>query len=103
MINVLKNKKYGTYWYSTGTPTFLIELLKERDIIPTELEGSQAAVNDFDTPVETLTDPIPVLYQSGYLTIKKYKNGIYTLGYPNEEVRLGFVRMRRRAASRSGR
>ncbi|MDR0894924.1 MAG: AAA family ATPase, partial [Prevotellaceae bacterium] len=92
IINVLKNKKYGSYWYSTGTPTFLIELLKEQDVIPTALEGSQALVDDFDTAVETLTDPIPVLYQSGYLTIKDYNGGVYTLGYPNEEVRLGLVR-----------
>ncbi|MDR0894621.1 MAG: ATP-binding protein, partial [Prevotellaceae bacterium] len=92
MINVFDSLEYDSYWYSTGTPTFLIEMLKEQDIIPTALEGSQAAVDDFDTPVETLTDPIPVLYQSVYLTIKDYEDGIYTLGYPNEEVRLGFVR-----------
>jgi hypothetical protein len=92
IIKVLKNKRYRNYWYASGTPTFLIELLKEQDVIPTTLEGSQALVDDFDTPVETLTDPIPVLYQSGYLTIKDYDGGIYTLGYPNEEVRQGFVR-----------
>jgi hypothetical protein len=92
IINVLKKKVYDDYWYSSGTPSFLIEMLKEQDIIPTILEGSQAVANDFDTPVDTLTDLIPVLYQSGYLTIKGYEDGIYTLGYPNEEVRLGFVR-----------
>ncbi|MDR0894725.1 MAG: AAA family ATPase, partial [Prevotellaceae bacterium] len=86
IINVLSDRKYNNYWYSTGTPSFLIEMLKEQNVIPTTLEGCQAVAGDFDTPVETLTDLIPVLYQSGYLTIKGYEDGIYTLGYPNEEV-----------------
>ncbi|MDR0894426.1 MAG: ATP-binding protein [Prevotellaceae bacterium] len=92
IINVLKNRKYDSYWYSTATPTFLIELLKHSNLIPEELEGCKAVADDFNTAIDTLTDPIPVLYQSGYLTIKNYRNGIYTLGYPNDEVRIGFVR-----------
>jgi hypothetical protein len=92
IINVLSGRKYDSYWYSTGTPTFLIELLKNSGMIPETMEGCEAFSDDFNTAVETLTDPIPVLYQSGYLTIKAYSDGIYTLGYPNDEVRLGFVR-----------
>ncbi|MDR0939552.1 MAG: ATP-binding protein [Mediterranea sp.] len=92
IINVLKKKEYDSYWFSTGTPTFLMKLLKERNVDPMTLEGCRAVSEAFDVPVDTLTDPIPVLYQSGYLTIKDYRNGIYTLGYPNEEVRYGFLR-----------
>jgi AcrR family transcriptional regulator len=92
IINVLGSRKYDSYWYASGTPTFLIELLKNSQMIPETLEECKAVADDFNTAVETLTDPIPVLYQSGYLTIKNYRNGIYTLGYPNDEVRLGFVR-----------
>ncbi|MDR0895223.1 MAG: ATP-binding protein [Prevotellaceae bacterium] len=91
IINVLKNKEYGYYWYSTGTPTFLVELLKNSHIVPQELEGYKALASSFDRAVETLTELFPVLYQSGYLTIKAYNQGIYTLGYPNDEVRFGFI------------
>ncbi|MDR0895865.1 MAG: ATP-binding protein [Prevotellaceae bacterium] len=92
IINVLSGRKYDSYWYSSGTPTFLIELLKNSSMIPENMEACEAVADDFNTAVETLTEPIPVLYQSGYLTIKNYWNGIYTLGYPNDEVKFGFVR-----------
>ncbi|MDR0940428.1 MAG: ATP-binding protein [Mediterranea sp.] len=91
LINVLKKWEYGTYWFSTGTPTFLVELLRKRNMPLMELEGSKALAAAFDKSTDTLTDPIPVLYQSGYLTIKDFQNGVYTLGYPNEEVRYGFL------------
>ncbi|MDR0987957.1 MAG: ATP-binding protein [Prevotellaceae bacterium] len=91
IINVLTEQRYTSYWYGTGTPTFLIELLRERKLLLKELEQSQATVQSFDRSTDTLTDPLPVLYQSGYLTIKGYRNGIYTLGYPNDEVRYGFL------------
>ncbi|MDR0938449.1 MAG: ATP-binding protein, partial [Mediterranea sp.] len=92
LINVLQKQKYGTYWYSTGTPTFLINLLRERNMPLMDMEGCKAMPDAFDQSTDTLTDPIPVLYQSGYLTIKDFESGIYTLGYPNEEVRYGFLR-----------
>jgi hypothetical protein len=92
IINVLDAKEYGNYWYSTGTPTFLIELLRSRNMKLTELEGCECLPEAFDKSTEMLTDPIPVLYQSGYLTIKAFLNGVYTLGFPNEEVRYGFLR-----------
>jgi hypothetical protein len=91
IIKVLKNKKYEHYWFESGTPTFLIELLKNSRMDPEELEGREAIASLFDRPVENLTELLPVLYQSGYLTIKGYDEGIYTLGYPNDEVRHGFV------------
>ncbi|MDR0891727.1 MAG: ATP-binding protein [Mediterranea sp.] len=92
IINVLKKSRYGSYWYSTGTPTFLIELLRKQNMELTELEGCECLPEAFDKSTEMLTDPIPVLYQSGYLTIKAFQNGVYTLGFPNEEVRYGFLR-----------
>ncbi|MDR0939395.1 MAG: ATP-binding protein, partial [Mediterranea sp.] len=92
VINVLSKKEYGSYWYSTGTPTFLIDLLRERGMPLMDMEGCEAMPDAFDQSTDTLTDPIPVLYQSGYLTIKGFEDGIYSLGYPNEEVRYGFLR-----------
>ncbi|MDR0939649.1 MAG: ATP-binding protein [Mediterranea sp.] len=92
VINVLSKKEYGSYWYSTGTPTFLIDLLRERGMPLMDMEGCEAMADAFDQSTDTLTDPIPVLYQSGYLTIKGFEDGIYSLGYPNEEVRYGFLR-----------
>ncbi|MDR0939168.1 MAG: ATP-binding protein [Mediterranea sp.] len=91
IINVLNKKEYGSYWYSTGTPTFLIDLLRERGMPLMDMEGCETMPAAFDKSTDELTDPIPVLYQSGYLTIKDFQNGIYTLGYPNEEVRYGFL------------
>ncbi|MDR0892513.1 MAG: ATP-binding protein, partial [Mediterranea sp.] len=92
IINVLDAKEYGSYWYATGTPTFLIELLRSRKVELEELEDCKCLPEAFDKSTEMLTDPIPVLYQSGYLTIKAFRNGVYTLGFPNEEVRYGFLR-----------
>ncbi|MDR0938692.1 MAG: AAA family ATPase, partial [Mediterranea sp.] len=91
IINVLSKGEYGNYWYSTGTPTFLIDLLRARNMPLMDMEGCKTMPAAFDKSTNELTDPIPVLYQSGYLTIKDFQNGIYTLGYPNEEVRYGFL------------
>jgi hypothetical protein len=91
VINVFDSLEYNSYWFSSGTPTFLVEMVKNSRFIPETLESCEAADSMFDTPVENLTELLPVLYQSGYLTIKDYDQGIYTLGYPNDEVRYGFV------------
>ncbi|HOI27707.1 MAG TPA: ATP-binding protein [Paludibacteraceae bacterium] len=95
LLNALKNKSLDNYWFSTGTPTYLTEQIKRYNIDPKTFEtGMPATVDMFDTPTETATSPIPVLYQSGYLTIKSYnpQRGVYTLAYPNEEVRIGFLK-----------
>ncbi|MDR0894646.1 MAG: ATP-binding protein [Prevotellaceae bacterium] len=91
IIKVFKYKKYNYYWFESGTPTFLVEMVKNSSFIPETLESCEAISSLFDRPVENLTELLPVLYQSGYLTIKGYDEGIYTLGYPNDEVRHGFV------------
>ena len=90
LLNALYDKKFDSYWFSTGTPTFLLELLSKKNILLPELEGITASRQRFDAPTEKINDPVPVLYQSGYITIKDYQNGMYMLGFPNEEVRQGF-------------
>lgn len=93
LFNALDSKEYKNFWFSTGTPTFLIELLQRADFDVRSLEGVEATDEQFDAPTEQITNPIPVLYQSGYLTIKEYDPDfqIYRLAYPNKEVRKGFI------------
>ncbi len=95
LLNAFKDKKFGKYWFGTGTPTFLVKRLKEMNFNPrTFSDGSlyttESAVKDYrpDNP-----DIVPLLYQSGYLTIKGYdsKFDSYELGYPNDEVKYGFT------------
>ena len=92
LLNTFRVNKFGSYWFSTGTPTFLIELLKEKSIDMLQMEDIWTSSDRFDTPTKKITDPIPVLYQSGYLTIKDYIDmaDTYKLAFPNEEVRKGF-------------
>lgn len=89
----LSERQYGSYWFSTGTPTYLVELLKEVDMNPTELSGYEASASELDSVQIKVDNPIAVLYQSGYLTIKGYDRSVrlYTLDYPNEEVKEGFI------------
>lgn len=92
IINALDDRDFNSYWFTSGTPTFLIELLQKNGIDMLQLDNLWARDNRFDVPTDSITDPIPVLYQSGYLTIKEYnrKLQMYRLGFPNEEVRQGF-------------
>ncbi|WP_195406061.1 ATP-binding protein [Bacteroides congonensis] len=93
LINAFTQKSYENFWFSTGTPTFLIDLLQESDFDIRDLDATTATAEQFDAPSNRITDPLPVLYQSGYLTIKGYDPDFqaYTLGYPNKEVRKGFI------------
>ena len=92
LLNTFRLNKFNSYWFSTGTPTFLIELLKQKGIDMLQMEDIWTNSDRFDTPTKKITDPIPVLYQSGYLTIKDYIDmaDSYKLAFPNEEVRKGF-------------
>ena len=104
VLNALFDRRFDNYWFATGTPTFLLELLTKNGMEMPDLEDVVATRDQFDTPTENIGDPIPVLYQSGYLTIKDYSNGFYTLAYPNEEVRVGLnTSMLRYIAPRYGR
>ena len=93
LFNALNAKDYNNFWFSTGTPTFLIELLQNVQFDVRMMDGMTVMDDQFDAPTEVITDPIPVLYQSGYLTIKGYDPMFktYTLAYPNSEVRYGFT------------
>ena len=92
IINALDDKTFNNYWFSSATPTFLIELLQEKGIDMMDLAEVWASEGRFNVPTEKMSDPIPVLYQSGYLTIKEYDadRKQYRLSFPNEEVRKGF-------------
>ena len=93
VLLTLKNQQYGSYWFSTGTPTYLVELMKEADLNPSELSGYEASASELDSVQIMVDNPIAVLYQSGYLTIKGYdaRFKTYLLDYPNDEVKEGFV------------
>ena len=89
----LSERRYGSYWFSTGTPTYLVELIKKSNFNIEELSGYEASEEQMNSIHIDDIDPIPVLYQSGYLTIKDFDEEfrLYTLNYPNEEVKSGFV------------
>ena len=93
LINAFSFGDIWNFWFSTGTPSMLINVMRQHDISIQEIEHFQARLDRFDAPTERISDPIPVLFQSGYLTLKKY-NPItrkFTLGFPNGEVREGFA------------
>ena len=92
LLNCLQEKRLRNYWFSTGTPTHLTKVLSQYSLRPEKLEGFAAGEMDFYVPVEHAETPIPVLYQSGYVTIKSFRSEIYTLGFPNEEVRVSFLK-----------
>lgn len=86
--------RINNFWFSTGTPTMLIEVMRQHGVNMQQLEDISVGMERFDAPTERITDPIPVLYQSGYLTLKSY-NAIddeFILGFPNGEVREGFAK-----------
>ena len=94
LIKALASGDIGDYWFDSGTPTYIIKLLQKYNVGLRDLTGQDAGVSDFDVSPENMTTALPLLYQSGYLTIKHYDPMIdlYTLGYPNEEVHTGMVR-----------
>jgi len=93
LINALADKSLSNYWFATGTPTILTKLISKYDMDPKDFDEGFAATQEmFDAPTETATNPIPMLYQSGYITIKDYDGGFYTLQFPNNEVRFGFLK-----------
>ena len=94
LIKSLDAKDFGNYWFDTGTPTFLIERLRASDIDETALDSMpMIPESDFDVSPEISDNVLPMLYQTGYLTIKEYDRELhlYTLGYPNKEVKIGFT------------
>lgn len=94
LFNAFANKKIDSYWFGSGTPTYLIEMLHKFHVLPQEIGGRKCGASDFDTPTEGITDITPLLYQSGYLTIKNYSSfsNLYSLDIPNKEVRIGLMK-----------
>ena len=93
LLNCLSDGRFGNYWFESGTPTFLVKLLRDNDIDLSSLERLEMDEKALGNVDVMYTNPSPVLYQSGYLTIKGYDDDseLYTLSFPNEEVRKGFL------------
>lgn len=93
VLNALSKRVFRNYWFTTGTPTFLAEMLQQTNYDLQELDGIQVSAASLTDDRADVNNPVPMIYQSGYLTIKDYKetSQLYTLGYPNEEVRYGFL------------
>lgn len=80
-----------SYWFGSGTPTYLIEMLNKFDVLPSTIGGEEVLPSDFDAPTERWENATPLLYQSGYVTIKNHdkETDLYLLDMPNQEVRIG--------------
>ena len=94
LLNAFADGRLDSYWFGSGTPTYLIEMLKKYGVQPQQIGGRKAMAESFDAPTERMTDIAPLLYQSGYVTIKGYSSitQLYTLDIPNKEVRLGLMK-----------
>ena len=94
VLNAFDKQEFGNYWFQTGTPTFLVKSLQKADYdLRTLMDGVEASASTFTEYRAETENPIPLIYQSGYLTIKDFDNRFktYTLGFPNDEVRYGFL------------
>jgi hypothetical protein len=99
LLNAFSDSDLDSYWFRSGTPRFLIEMLKkykEKGLFEvTDLDSTQPVdASDFESPLEMQTGPLPLLYQAGYLTIKDFdpESSVYTLTIPNSEVRVGLLK-----------
>ena len=94
VLQALNSKELGDYWFQTGTPTYLVELLKQSDYdLRLLTDGVETQASSFAEYRADARNPLPLIYQSGYLTIRSYDEEVqlYTLGFPNDEVRYGFL------------
>ncbi len=93
LVNAFTDCKLSNYWFESGTPTFLIYQMQHFRTDITSLDRMEVASSAFDQPTENMVDALPLLYQSGYLTIKGYdpESEVYTLSIPNQEVRIGYT------------
>jgi len=93
LINAFTDCKLSNYWFESGTPTFLIRQMRHFRTDIMSLDRMEVFASEFDQPTEAMQSTLPLLYQSGYLTIKGYDKDTetYTLSIPNQEVRIGYV------------
>ncbi|WP_297220459.1 ATP-binding protein [uncultured Prevotella sp.] len=91
LLNCFSTREFGAYWFSSGTPTYLIKMMRKFKVMPTNISRMYAKSSAFDAPTENMTAITPLLYQSGYLTIKGYDkfSKLYTLDLPNKEIKVG--------------
>ena len=95
LLNTFKYNKFSSYWFETGTPSYLVELLKRSHYDLERMANEETNADVLNSIYADSLNPIPVIYQSGYLTIKSYDEefGIYRLGFPNREVEEGLDRL----------
>lgn len=91
LLNCFSKKELGAFWFSSSTPTYLINMLRQFGVLPTEIAPTEAVSSSFNAPTENMKTITPLLYQSGYVTIKEYdqETRIYTLDIPNKEIKVG--------------
>ena len=92
LLNCFADGRMDDYWFGSGTPTYLINMMRKYEFLPADLgENIEVGKKDFDAPTETMTTIVPLLYQSGYVTIKEYDKPtrLYQLALPNQEIRVG--------------
>ena len=94
LLNAFGDQKLDNYWFASGTPTFLIRQMQHFKTDIMSLDKLVVPASAFDQPTENMQNALPLLYQSGYLTIKDYDREIeaYTLSIPNQEVRIGYAK-----------
>lgn len=92
LFKALKYKRIEDFWFQTGTPSYLIEILKRDDFFLPKLDCIESSQNNLSVKESYLNNPIALLFETGYLTIKEYdeEKNIYTLGFPNKEVAVSF-------------
>ena len=93
LLNAFQDHDYTNYWFGSGTPTYLIEMLRKFHVVPSDMNKMQTLASDFDAPTENMASITPLLYQSGYVTIKDFNRAtrLYTLDIPNTEIRVGLM------------
>ena len=93
VLNTLNERAFADYWFSTGTPTLLVDLLKQTEFNLYDITDSTVTADLLGSVDSLRGNPLPIIYQSGYLTIKGYDREFreYHLGFPNEEVESGFI------------
>ena len=94
LLNCFARRELGSYWFASGTPTYLINMMRKHGTLPSDISRVEADESEFDAPTENMTTITPLLYQSGYITIKDYNRdyNYYILGVPNKEVKVGLTK-----------
>ena len=103
VLNALDSKEIDPYWFATGTPTFLVRRIKAMGTFPPDINGKMCTREDLISVGLNDRNPIPLMFQTGYLTIADYHKeaNLYELRFPNREVEIGFYVLHREAIGRN--